>query len=270
MKSSIIQSAIGKLLKPLVVLLLRSSVSYQQASEWLKIAFIEAAEEIGPQDKPATTSWIATVTGLNRKEVKRIRDQGAGDADDAIDRSPPVNRAQRVINQWMTDPDYLQSDGEPSALAFDGDGVNFSTLVKKSSGDMTPRAVANELERQGVIEITSTQTLQLIQQGYFPPPGSDKQWVLAGQSAADLITTLSHNLQVDTEDARFQRMVSYRYLPVSQHAAFEQLSNKKLTESLKELNVWLSQHAGKSPNDIDEATARVSVGMYLYKSDSKE
>ena len=69
-----ILGAILLVLKPLARALLRAGVGYREFSEIAKTAFVETATvDYGLRGRPTNISRVAVMTGLTRKEVRRIR-----------------------------------------------------------------------------------------------------------------------------------------------------------------------------------------------------
>ena len=147
----ILQKSVTKLLHPLVRLLLRHGVSHAEFSDWAKQAFVkEAGEHFGVSDKKPTVSRIAIVTGINRKEVKRIQEL----PEQASTTSSKHNRAARVVTGWLQDKDFHDKSGNPRSLEYGEANQEFNLLVKRHSGDVPARALLDELVRVGTVERT--------------------------------------------------------------------------------------------------------------------
>ena len=73
-------------------------------------------------------------------------------------------------------------------------------------------ALRDELERLGIIETTESGQLKLLSQGYVSTDIVEGIHIL-GTDTADLIDTISHNLNADDSPTRFQRKVSYVGIP---------------------------------------------------------
>ncbi len=268
METKIIQRSLIKLLRPIAKLLLRSGVSYQSASECMKQAFVEAAErDFGLDGKAVTTSRVATLTGLNRKEVKRLRELSA---DDSVSNHMPVNRAQRVINAWLNDSDYISANGKPITIPMDGPAPSFSHLVKLSSGDIPVKSIFDELIRLNCIVIDDDGKVRLYKSGLIAMPGSPQQWQVAATSGADLFSTLEHNINAEKDQVIFQRFVHYSYLPSELLEEFEALSADKNQALLVELNQWLKQHAVSAKQSEKIDTVPCGVGIYQIRSEHKD
>ncbi|NRB41536.1 MAG: hypothetical protein HRU20_24200 [Pseudomonadales bacterium] len=262
MKAQSIQSALIKLLKPLAKLLLRSGISYQTTSEWLRQAFVEAAIDDFEQEKQSiTTSRVATITGLHRKEVKRLRELISGEISPE---KTQLNRVQRVINAWLNLPSYCDEQGLALPIKFEGDNPSFTDLVKQSSGDITARTVFEELERMAAITTDNNGLIHLMVNGLIAPPGSNEQWQLAGQSAYDLLSTLNHNISNTDQAALMQRYVCY-HLPEEDYLEFKQLSSERSQELLLELNRWLKNKTQNKDRTAHKKTVRTGLGIYHIK-----
>src|SRR6185295_11470661 len=122
-------------------LLLRQSVSFGAFEEMAKRAYVDVAlKDFAIPGKKQTTSRVAVLSGLTRKEVQRLLSEGDDDGEEVADR---YNRAARVLTGWARDADFLDRKGKPRILDLEGD-EGFAGLVKRYSGDMPPRAVLDE------------------------------------------------------------------------------------------------------------------------------
>src|SRR5512145_1837409 len=145
--SSALNQAVVRVLRALIRVLVRHGLPLPAFVELAKRAYVEVAltDFAIPGRKPSV-SRAALLTGLTRKEVQRlVEGQGPGAAETAL----PENRAARVVAGWVRDADFHWPDGEPAPLRFDGVEPTFSTLVRRHSGDVPPRAVLDELLRVG-------------------------------------------------------------------------------------------------------------------------
>ncbi len=257
-------TAVVRILKPLVRILLRRGISCPAVEELLRRTYVEVAqEEFAVAGRKQSTSRIAVLTGLSRKEVARLR------------KLPPVeevelderyNRAARIISGWLRDEDFLDRKGDPDALPFEG-ARSFTELVRRYSGDMTPRAMADELLRVGAIEATPHGELRLTARGYVPTAGDEDKLQVLGTDARDLIETIDHNLTHPPEEARFQRKVLYDNVPVEHVRAFERLAARLGQNVLEQLDEWLAQH-DRDSNPGLRGTGRVRLGLGIYEIQS--
>jgi len=130
-------------LSPLVRLLLRHGISHAEFSNWAKQAFVWEAEKhfgVENQKKP-TVSRIAVVTGINRKEVKRIQEL----PDEERQAPSHNNRAARVVTGWLQDSSFHNEEGKPTSLHYGEIDQGFNLLVRRYSGDVPARAILDGL-----------------------------------------------------------------------------------------------------------------------------
>ena len=228
-----------------------------------KRAYVDVAlKDFAIPGKKQTTSRVAVLSGLTRKEVQRLLSVGDDDGEEVADR---YNRAARVLTGWARDADFLDRKGKPRILELEGE-AGFAGLVKRYSGDMPPRAVLDELVRVGAVEQRKDSRLQLLVQAYVPQKSTADKLGILGSDVADLIATIDHNLEHGSADPRFQRKVMYHSFPVSELPAFRKLSAQQAQALLERLDRWLAVHDIETLQESAESShARVGVGIYYFE-----
>ena len=256
-----LQKAVTRVLSPLVRLLLRHGVSHAEFATWAKQAYVtEATTHFGIDHKKPTVSRIAIVTGINRKEVKRIIDLPA----DVNIGMAKHNRAVRVVTGWLQDQDYLDNDGEPLSLTYGDSNDTFNQLVKRYSGDVPARALLDELIRVGTVQRIDDQ-VTLLSKGYIPRESEDAMLEVFATSAADLLTTLDHNLGTDGT-RRLQMSVAYDNVTGDGLEHFRRLSADKALKLLRDLDSSLSKYDREiNPQVSGEGRYRTGLGVYLIE-----
>jgi hypothetical protein len=95
-------------------------------------------------------SKVAAVTGLSRAEVRRRLVEPPN-------LLPPTSRAMdrsaRVLAGWLRDPLFHDRHGRPKALLLKPGASSFSELVRLHSGDIPPRAVLDQLQARGLVNL---------------------------------------------------------------------------------------------------------------------
>src|SRR5690606_422550 len=128
-------ASLAGVLKPIVKLLLRAGVGYVEFVAVVKWVFVQVAtEEFGVRGRPTNISRVSAVTGISRKEVRRVRE------DISLGRWSPSmegNPANVVVHYWHFDPDFSYSPGRPRPLQFEGPG-GFAELVLRYVGVILP------------------------------------------------------------------------------------------------------------------------------------
>lgn len=255
-------AAAERLLRPLVRILLRNGIAYGQFAEIARKVYTDVAyRDFAISGKKQTISRVAVLTGLTRKEVKRLLEQVPGDGSESHQR---YNRAIRVISGWLNDPQFHDERGQPADLPFAGGDASFEALVKKHSGDMPPRAMFNALAAGGSVG-EDQGSVRLLRHAYVPGGDPIDKIAILGSDTAELLETIDHNLVASADQARYQRKVSSETLRASEVAAFRALAAQKSQELLEEMDAWLNQR--EVSDGDEEAGEQVSLGIYYYHSD---
>ena len=96
-----LSAAVLRLMRPLVRILLRNGMAYGNLAELVRKAYVDVAwREFAPEGKKQTVSRVSALTGLTRKEVRRLLDEGMSATAPDQER---YNRAIRVISGWVND-----------------------------------------------------------------------------------------------------------------------------------------------------------------------
>jgi len=256
------------LLRPLAKILLHFGMSYGEFSDAAKSAFVNAAQSDSsiPKQKQ-TTSRISTITGLSRKVVHAILNQRKTEKIESLHK---LNRAARVINGWINDPQFLNTDGNPITLKMDSENPNFSQLVKKYSGDITARTIADELVRIGAVKTNDEGKLTLIKKAYLPNNDKLEQIKLICQSSAEFFETIEYNIhQSDIDKKRFQRKVYYNNIPFESGAELKHKIEEIAQTCLEDINKILKQHDRDNSNITGTKQYKIGLGMHYIEEEIK-
>jgi|SRR5579883_495387 len=136
-----------QLLGELALALLPLGITPTRFSKLARDAFVRAAAgKSRLRNGKVNHSKVAALTGLSRKEIRRILNRSAA----TVEPSRPTNTpSERVVHGWLTDRRFLTGRGDPKALAGGRGDSSFGQLVKAYGGDISPRAVLEELVRSG-------------------------------------------------------------------------------------------------------------------------
>lgn len=246
-------------------MLLRNGVAFSDLAEWIKRLYVDVAEkEFAVDGRKQTVARIAVLTGLNRKEVKRLVEE------------PLIqpryqarhNRAKRVISGWMNDADFLDSKGNAKHLDINDKETGFFALVKRYSGDIPPRAILDELLRVGVVEKLKNGKLKLKKRGYVPQGSNEEMLKVLAESGADLLESMDHNLSQPSEPSRLQLQVAYDNLPLESVEIFRSMSRDKALEFIQSLDQFLStQDRDVNPDSKGQGRYRAGMGVYYFQQD---
>ena len=252
-------------MKPLIRILVRHGVSYNEFNEVLKNVFVEVAEhDFGIPGRKPSQSRVAILTGLTRKEVAKQKAILKGGAE--IQDVSNLNRVTRVLLGWHTDVDYTGPYGMPLELPFDAkDGPSFTALVRGYSGDMAPRAMLDELLRVGAIEKIASGEFKILTRAYVPESLHADALERLGGVINNFVTTVEFNMEKTAPGAgRFERVVfADNGLRVELLPSFDRLLREKGQHLLVELDNWLSAQDSIGVGE-NKSTGTVKTGIGIY------
>lgn len=262
--AQVLSSAILKLLRPLVRILLRNGVPFKSFAELAKQTYVEVArDEFVIKGKKQTVSRISILTGLTRKEVKQLVKPVQADHSVATDR---YNRAARVIAGWVRDADFQGKKGQPAPLPLEGSRKSFTELVRRYSGDIPSRAILDEFQRVGVVKRLKDGRICLLARSYVPQRSSTDKLAILGTDVSDLIATIEHNLEHGATEPRFQRKVMYDNLPAEAAEQFQGLSAKRAQTLIEAMDHWLARRdRDVNPAVRGKGRVRAGIGIYFFK-----
>jgi hypothetical protein len=254
-------AAVFKLLRPLCRALLRNGVAYGEFADIAKRAYVDIAmKEFEVPGKKPTISRASTITGLSRKEIKRV--MGIAERQDQ-NLTVRYNRAARVVYGWVHDKAYADERGETADLPFENADPSFSSLVKAHSGDVPPRAILDELLQVGVVDKTPEGNIRLLARAYIPKHGEAEKLALLGRDVAGLITTMDQNIHGVNDKPFFQRKVFYDNLPQEALPKLQALLADRGQQLLEFLDQWMAEH-DRDVNPEVKGTGRKAAGIGVY------
>ena len=260
---SAVLSACYAFLRPIARLLIKNGISYREFAEISKSAFVEvASEDYGIRGRKTNMSRVAVMTGLSRKEIKKVRESISGKTHRIPSRT---RRPELVLTIWHTHPEFQDSHGQPKTLPFQGSDACFRSLVARAGGDIPPMAMLNELLRAGSV-VKEGSNLRVVSRSYIPEPHDPLRILFAGGALRDLASTIVHNLESEDSEMRFvERRVYSDRLAMSQRSRFKKLARDKSELLLQDLHTWLSERESNTPQvDGEGITRRIGVGVYFF------
>jgi hypothetical protein len=265
----ILSVAMGKMLRPLVRILLRSGIPYGLFADVAKQVYVEIADgEFAIPGRKQTVSRVAVITGLSRKEISRVKGLADMDAAEIADR---YNRAARVISGWLRDARFVDENGEPVWLPMAGEGASFTQLVKEFSGDVPPRAILDELMTVGAVEHLDDDRVRLLTRAYIPRDSKADKLGILGTDVAYLIATIDHNVHETDAEPLFQRKVTYDNLPVEVLPELRAMSAKDAQALLEKIDGWMATHdRDTNPDTEGSGRTRAGIGIYYFEEDFVE
>jgi len=247
-------------LRPVARWLLRSGVTWKEFADLSREVYVQTAtDEFGLRGRPTNVSRVALLTGLARREVRRIRDESRQPATSSGEEA--LNHASRVLSGWHLDADFLETDGTPRVLAASGGPASFDVLLKRYAGDIPTTALVKELIKSGSIERAPDGTYRVLRRYYMPRAMDGFAVERSGSVLADLATTIEHNLsRTEREPSRFEGRAQNPRIDPHHLPAFRAFMEREAQAMLERVDDWLTAH--EAPPTAEVVPLRLGVGVY--------
>jgi len=262
--TSAINAFFTRLLKPIARILLRNGVSFRELNELCKKTYIAVArDEFGVNGRPTNVSRIAMLTGMTRRDVRKVRMSLDDEEQVVLGR---MNNATRLLSGWYQDADFTDDAGNPLPLPEFGPTPSFSELARRYAGDIPVTTLLKELKTAGAIE-NPTDDLLVARTRYYMPgrttPATAETLLRSGSVLEDIGDTVDFNLGRHPEDdARFERRATNLRIGTENVNEFREFIEKEGQNFLEKVDSWLSDHEVPEAELDQHKTIRLGLGAY--------
>jgi hypothetical protein len=257
------------LLVPLVRILLRNGISFNEISEVLKGAYARvAATDFAVPGRPMSYSRLSITTGIARRDFDRVLGE-----EDRLRRALESNagRIANVLQGWHNDPEFMGPYGFPRDLAFTrevGGGPSFEDLVARFASDIQPQLMLEELMRVGAATIAEESgMIHVLKRTFIPEQMAPELIEVFARGVRRYVETIDHNLgEQESNKRRFERWVFPDYgIREEDWIPFNDMVRDRLQEVIEDLETQFVLF--RRPRAGIDRTLSVGVGLYLYKDD---
>ncbi len=265
--------AARRVMRPLVRLMMQSGVTFPVLADTLRQLFVEVAvNEILPDQKARTDSRVSLLSGVHRKEIKRLRSLPA----DHAETPDIVTMASQIVARWLGSSMFADADGQPRILSRviraqpDGSGnFAFEDLVLSVTTDVRPRAVLDDLLSHGVVSLVEDDCVRLNTHAFIPRPGGAEQLFYFARNLHDHVAAASANISA-SKPPFFDRSVHYDDLTPAQAEALRAYAREIAMRALLDVNRkaldLLESDTVPAPDPTTrDDRHRVNLGIYLYQ-----
>jgi len=255
--------ALRRVLRPIVRILLRAGIRFDEFSELARAVYIESAIRDGI-DHAGTPSRerIAITTGVTRQQVDHyIENEG-----ELPVAEPTLGHVvTEVLHKWYTHPRYLGPYGIPVELEFDApSGCSFTNLVSIVDKNANPGVILDELLKAGSIARVGERHIRAVARAFINPDGMSPSRIEDfGSTLTRFAQTLEHNFNSPNQETkRLERFVGAdKGLPRNLLPAFEAHARVRTQHFLADLDGWLARY---SRIHSDEAGPRAQTGVSVF------
>lgn len=264
----IVLRALLTALRPIAKMLLRNGIGFREFAEISKSAFVDVStSEYGLRGRPTNISRVAVMTGLTRKEVRRIRDKITAGEEDLIVKSNPLSE---VLHRWYSTSEFLDNDGRPRVLPFDGEEISFTGLVRRFGGDIPPGAMRTELKRINAIVERDDGSLEAIKRDVLPHESTDRLVTGLVHGLYPMASAIAHNTNpaLDAEPW-IQRTAATKHIRDEDVARIRRISRDRLvefTDSVDDLFIaYETLHGESEEPQAKKADRAIGIGVFYFE-----
>lgn len=246
--------------------MLARCITYTQMTDWLKQLYVEVAiQDFSLDDKVISDSRISIMTGVHRKDVKRIRPQITAGA--AIVAPESVNLGSQLVSKWLGSPEFMhhKTPKRIPRLRAQGGEVSFEALAEKITKDVRARTVLDELARLGAVTLDNEDMVTLVTEAFIPSKGEEEKTFYLGLGVGDHASAAVNNVLAQ-QPAYFDRVVHYNNLSNEAIERIEALAREHGGNLLQLINAE-SESAFDLHTQSTESSKRFSLGVYFFAED---
>ncbi len=268
-------TAVRRLLRPLVRLMMRSGLTFPVLAESLRRLFVEIAiTDILTDPNTRTDSRVSLLTGVHRKEIRRLREIPA----DSRDAPDIVTLVSQIVARWIGGAPFADSQGRPKPLLRIGTGnaePSFADLVASVTSDVRPRAVLDDLLEHGVLFVDAEDRVRLTADAFLPRPGGEAQLFYFARNLHDHVAAAVANISAVGISAAtigaegpasfLDRSVHYDNLTETQARDLRAYAREAAMRALSDVNRRAQELTAHAAADADGAPMqRVNFGVYIF------
>ncbi|MEA2788594.1 MAG: hypothetical protein QOG73_1000 [Acetobacteraceae bacterium] len=258
--------AARRLLRPLVRLMMRNGITFPILSEALRSLFVEVAvNDILTEPNARTNSRISLLSGIHRKEIKRLREIPP----DASDTPDLVTLASQIVARWVGTVRFVDADGRPRPLSRTNPGTeasdfSFDALVGSVTTDIRPRAVLDDLLSHGVVFMDADDRVRLNTEAFIPRPGGEEQLFYFARNLHDHVAAAVANIGAVGIAPFLDRSVHYDGLTPAQANALQAYARAAANRVLLDVNRQALELIQSEPATDQDEPRRVNFGIYVF------
>ncbi len=262
-------SALRRILRPLVRLLLTHGVTYPLITDIVKAIYVDVARrEFQLQGKRQTDSRISLLTGVHRKDVKRlIEEEDRGEHTHA-----GVSLGAALLARWLGAPEFTDHGGQPrplARLASDGGHASFEHLVESVSKDIRSRVILDEWLHLNMVYIDGNDQVVLNLAALTPTRDFGERLRFLETNVHDHLAAAVHNL-CGGSPPMLERSIFYDQLSAASVTELRLLANDLAMHAMQTLNRRAIELEREDQQAGRVADRRINFGSYFFQGASKE
>ena len=257
-------------MRPVVRILLRYGIGYREFAEITKTAFVDiASSDFGIRGRPTNISRVAVMTGLTRKEVRRLRDKIASGNSSIAPKTTPF---EQVLHHWHAEPNFTDSSGAPNPLPFAGGDRSFTALVKRFGGDIPAGAMRTEMKRVGVVREDEGGKLSVVAREFKADSNHEILVSILVHGAYPFLSNVAHNTNPDRDGSTWANRVAHTTaLRTPDKKQLRRITKDRIVDFAESIDdVFMAYESLQDDKDRSSTQDAVAVGVYYFEERDKK
>jgi len=257
-------------LRPVVRILLRYGIGYREFLEVLKMTYVDiASSDFGIRGRPTNISRIAVMTGLTRKEVRRLRDELDGGRDRISVKTTPL---ADVLHHWHAQDEFTNSSGQPLTIPFNGDVASFASLVRKFGGDIPAGAMRTEMKRVGAVRENDDGSLTLLDRSFQASKDHDTLITTLVHAVYPILSNTVHNTDPERSDESWaNKVVHTRLVRPDENGRLRRIATDRIVDFSESMDdTFMAYESSESIQENSQSENRtLAVGVFYFEERDK-
>ena len=263
--------AARRLMRPFVRMMIQHGLTFPVLADTLRRLYVEiAVTDIMSGPKGRTDSGISLLTGVHRKEIRRLREMPA----DSLDAPDTVSLVSQVVARWVGTATFTDGAGRPLALprakvdAADAE-PSFDKLVESITTDIRPRTVLDSLLSHRVVFMDPENRVQLNTDAFIPRPGREEQLYYFARNLHDHVAAAVANIGAGGAPPFLDRSVHYDRLMPAQAKALGEYARTAAMRALRDVNRFAQEMTGTTAESDLQGSRRINFGVYVFDEEER-
>ncbi len=270
-RNSKVTIAVVRVLRPMIRLLLHFGISFKDFTEIIKRVFLEESRILLlGENAEVTSSALSIVSGIHRKETSPFLKNPISDSEFAESLSRGSG-ALAVVSEWISNPDYLNSDNKPQPLLYshsDKNTKSFTALSERIMKDVRAKTILDELIRLDLVQY-DVDTVTLKQDAFVPQKDLNEKLDFFAKNLSEHMQAAATNVR-SKKPPYFERSAFHDGLSEEDIKQIDSHVRQKGMDLLKDIYNMAKELAAKNPKDTKSKKGHITLGVFLNHGDKNK
>ena len=246
--------------------LLKAGLSFRDAGELLRLAFVVEAQKSIPDgmDPKKIKSLVSSRTGLSRSQIRKIL---AGVQREGKAAFRGGHRGERALAGWWHDRDFRDALGRPRILQISKGSRSFAELCRRHCGERQFPTILKDLEQAGAVQVLPGDRVRVLRKNYAAVGWTEAGQIAMAEQLAEHLETHLHNFLHPEEEQQWvcrrvvNPQVKSKYAKILARDLKAQIDDKFVTF----FNSVTDPLHTASPDDPADQPEHLSVTAYITR-----